>query len=319
MHLFIDTNIFLSFFHFTKDDLGELEKLAALIRGHKVQLWLPEQVVDEFRRNRESKIGEALKGFREQRLNLSFPQICKDYPEYSTLQKLRAEYEKQHAALMQQLEQAVADEALKADELIKELFGLATPVRHTDAIVKAARLRMDLGNPPGKNGSLGDAVNWEALLAAVPNGEGIEFVSDDKDYCSPLDDLKFDAFLCNEWLWAKTSEVYFYRRMSAFLKARFPKITLAQEVEKELAIENLRNSGNFRRTHSVIAELAKFSDFTAAQAEDAVLAASENEQVRLIAGDVDVRQFLQRLQDGYAERISQDARERLEEMVGPAF
>lgn len=319
MHLFIDTNIFLSFFHFSKDDLAELEKLAVLIRGHKVQLWLPEQAVNEFRRNRESKIGESLKGLREQRLNLSFPQICKDYPEYSTLQALRTEFEKQHAAMMQQLEKAVADEALKADELIKELFSLATVVEHTDAIVKAARLRMDLGNPPGKKGSLGDAVNWETLLAAVPNNEGIEFVSDDKDFCSPLDDQKFDAFLWAEWQETKSGEVCFYRRMSPFLKARFPYITLAQEVEKELAIEDLRKSGNFRRTHSVIARLAKFSDFTAAQAEDIVIAASQNDQVRLIADDIDVREFLQRIQAEYGGKLSPEAWNRLYDMVGPPF
>ena len=52
MNLFIDTNIFLSFFHFTKDDLEEIRKLEVLIDKKEVVLWLPEQVQDEFHRNR---------------------------------------------------------------------------------------------------------------------------------------------------------------------------------------------------------------------------------------------------------------------------
>ncbi len=48
MNIFIDTNIFLSFFHFSSDDLEELKKLAVFLRRGKVRLWLPEQVVRNF-------------------------------------------------------------------------------------------------------------------------------------------------------------------------------------------------------------------------------------------------------------------------------
>jgi hypothetical protein len=42
MHLFIDTNILLSFYHFANDDLEELEKLIVLVKEKKVMLYIPQ-------------------------------------------------------------------------------------------------------------------------------------------------------------------------------------------------------------------------------------------------------------------------------------
>jgi hypothetical protein len=44
MRLFIDTNIFLSFFHYSSESLEELHKLGALMRTKEVTLYLPGQV-----------------------------------------------------------------------------------------------------------------------------------------------------------------------------------------------------------------------------------------------------------------------------------
>lgn len=82
MNLFIDTNVFLSFFHLSNDDLEEIHKLAVLIDKGDVTLWLTEQVKNEFKRNRESKISDAVKKLKEQKSKPQFPQICKDYEEY---------------------------------------------------------------------------------------------------------------------------------------------------------------------------------------------------------------------------------------------
>ena len=61
MNLFIDTNIFLSFYHLSSADLEELRKLVVLIDQGRLKLYLPSQVVDEFRRNRDNKIADAIK------------------------------------------------------------------------------------------------------------------------------------------------------------------------------------------------------------------------------------------------------------------
>jgi hypothetical protein len=199
VHLFLDTNILLSFFHYAGDDLEELKKLIVLLEKGKVHLYVPRQVLSEFSRNREIKIADALKKLKEQRLNLQFPQISKDYGEYITLRKLQKDYETQHAALLQKLDSAIDDHSLKADVIIAQLFKLAIPIDCGDALIQKARTRFDLGSPPGKAGSLGDALNWEALMAGVPETVALHFISDDKDYCSALDEDSFNGFLSEEW------------------------------------------------------------------------------------------------------------------------
>ncbi len=66
MNIFIDTNIFLSFYNLTSDELEELKKLVVLLRKKKVVLLLPEQVIHEFRRNRAKKISEAISKLQSQ-------------------------------------------------------------------------------------------------------------------------------------------------------------------------------------------------------------------------------------------------------------
>jgi len=60
LDLYLDTNILLSFYGLSSDDLEELRKLAALLRTGSVRLHLPQQTKEEFIRNRPGKIAEAL-------------------------------------------------------------------------------------------------------------------------------------------------------------------------------------------------------------------------------------------------------------------
>ncbi|OFW41241.1 MAG: hypothetical protein A3J28_00245 [Acidobacteria bacterium RIFCSPLOWO2_12_FULL_60_22] len=306
MNLFIDTNIFLSFYHLTSDDLEELRKLTVLLREKKVKLYLPDQVVREFKRNREGKIRDGLNKLREQRLNLQFPQICKDYEDYKLLRRLQKEYETAHSTLLAKLEEDIANENLKADHVIKELFEIAVPVKCDEEILSRARRRTDLGDPPGKRGSLGDAVNWEAILAAVPRGEDCHFVTDDKDYASPLDDSTFNAFLWDEWREQKVSDLRYQTLLSSFFKQHFPDIRLASELEKDLVIRDFTGSGSFQVTHAMIAKLRDFGDFTAAQANEIVRAALENNQIYWIIWDADVWNFLRAIVARYKDQIDDE-------------
>ena len=163
MKLFIDTNIFLSFYHLTSEDLEELRKLAVLLDQKEVTLYVTDQVRAEFSRNRENKIADAVKRLTDQRLNLQFPQLCKDYAEYNELRELQRSYESAHSSLLEKIGRDVAEQTLKADKTIQELFTKATIIETTDTLVERARLRIQVGNPPGKEGSLGDAISWEAL------------------------------------------------------------------------------------------------------------------------------------------------------------
>ena len=73
MHVFIDTNILLNFFHYTKDELGALSNVFASHEHGSATVYLTDQVHDEFCRNRESKIKDALVQFESTSSLLNFP------------------------------------------------------------------------------------------------------------------------------------------------------------------------------------------------------------------------------------------------------
>lgn len=306
MNIFIDTNIFLSFYHLSSDDLEELDKLVVLVRHETVNLWLPKQVKVEFERNRANKIADSLKRLKEQRLNLQFPQLCKGYDEYEELRRSLSACEKQFTDLVNKVQADIQKGSLKADRTIQELFRIADEIAFETDVVERARMRFDLGNPPGKNGSLGDGINWESLLASVPDGEALFFISDDRDYVSPLDDSLFDPFLLGEWVQQKNSQLFFYRRLSAFFKEKFPDIKLASEFEKEELIKELGRSSNFAKTHIVVSRLSKYADFTASQVNEIVGAALSNRQVYWIMRDEDVMTFFRNLIEGRELQIDPD-------------
>lgn len=315
MNLFIDTNVFLSFYHLSNDDLEEIHKLAVLLDKGDVKLWLPEQVKDEFKRNRENKISDALKKLKEQQKKPQFPQICKDYDEYSEIRDLQKEYGKKLSTLIKKVSDDVKSRSLKADEKILELFEKANVIKTSKELVEIARFRMDVRNPPGKDGSLGDAINWEALLDMVPDDEDLYLVADDKDYYSVLDENTIKDFLSDEWNEKKNSQVSFYRRLSQFFKEHYPDIKLATELEKELAIKSLVNSGNFASTHSAVAKLAKYAEFNKSQSNELAQVAISNSQINWIICDTDVYDFYKSLIENHGEDIEDELLESLKEEV----
>lgn len=315
MNLFIDTNVLLSFYHLTSDDLEELRKLSVLIDKGKIKLILPRQVVNEFRRNRENKIADALKRFRDQNIKLQFPQICKDYPEYKDLREQQSKYGKSHSALMKKLTEDIEQHQLKADAINSELFEKAKIIEYEKEIIDSAKLRMDLGNPPGKNKSLGDAINWETALKHVDDLDDIHFVADDKDYYSALDDNTFNEFLLTEWKEKKNSHLYCYRRLSTFFKEHFPEIKLASEIEKDLLIKEFARSSNFASTHIAVSKLSKYSDFTVAQVDEILEATVSNSQIRWIITDIDVKEFISAVIKGKEGKLNEENLKEISELL----
>lgn len=316
MKVFIDTNVFLSFYHLSSDDLEELKKLAVLLDQKKVELFLPQQVVDEFRRNREVKIADALKRFREEKLNDLFPQICKEYEEYSLMRQAIAAYKEQKSKLLEKLTAEIASKTLKADKTILELFGKARTIEVTADILAKARWRMFVGNPPGKNNSNGDAINWESLLQDAPDGQDLFFITDDGDYASPVEDLEFLPFLQTEWTERKKANIRYFNRLSAFFRSQFPDIRLASELEKELLIRSLAASPNFATSRKLLQQLVEYADFTATQINDIVQATISNNQIYWIAGDEDINEFLRKLIHGRERKIEASALKQFKEILG---
>jgi hypothetical protein len=232
-----------------------------------------------------------MKKLQEARFKIAFPAFVKDYPEYDELRILLDKAGKKHAELVETVTEDAIAGGLRADELVADLFEKATVIAVSDEIYLDALARVRRGNPPGKENSLGDAINWECLLATIDNGTEFHFVSEDKDFRSQLSPPEFNEFLEDEWEERKKSGINFYTKISDFFKTNFPNIKIASEVERDLLIEELRNSGSFATTHLVVAKLLKHTDFSPLQIEELVQIARSNNQVEWIIGDPDVHSF----------------------------
>ena len=193
--LFIDTNVLLSFYHLTSEDIEELKKLVALVEKKEIDLIVPKQIEHEFWRNRGAKIVDAMKKLREAKFNASFPAFSKDYEEYNEIRNLLKKADQLHAALVDKIAGDAKNMSLKADEIVTGLFEKATKPLVKQEHYLSAVMRARLGNPPGKNETVGDALNWETLLITVPDGTALYLVSEDKDYRSHLSEGVFNEFL----------------------------------------------------------------------------------------------------------------------------
>lgn len=292
MRLFIDATVFLSFYEYTNETLTELNKLCVLIESKRIELLLPQQVVDETWRRRSGVLSSSFAQFKE-RVQLPFPSYCRNQGRYTSVQAALDNLRDSHRQMIDDVREAISRDELGADRLLKQLFGLANQLERTPQLMAAARERVELGNPPGKRGSIGDAVNWEALMAAVPRREPLFFISGDSDFASPLSKELPNEFLRHEWTQRKESELHFYTTLSRFFESheQFKGIDLERESEKARLIQELARSPNFSMTHALIARLSTFEDFTSEQVAELVEILLTNRQVHWILEDRDVSQF----------------------------
>ena len=212
-YLFIDTNIYLKFYHFSNDDLEELKKVVALLNNRKIKLFVPKQVKNEFYRNRDSKLADAIKQIKDSKPQMNLPTFCRAYSHYDEINKYGKNIEKEKGDLLKTLLDDIKNKQLKADNVIEKLFDIAQEIDYTPEIVSRSKFRYDLGNPPGKGNSYGDALNWECLLT-IENSDcfntekyDLYFISDDQDYTSSIDKGVFNNFLSEEWNKQKESKI----------------------------------------------------------------------------------------------------------------
>jgi hypothetical protein len=318
MNLFIDTNIFLDFYHLSGADIAELHKLTGLLESGDLKLFITDQLCDEFQRNRDNKIKDAMNVFNKPKLSITFPAFCKLYPEYIELKAMLEQANTKHSDLYKKAMDDVTAVKLKADAVIEVIFAGATLVVMSEKIYMKALKRFRMGNPPGKKSStIGDEVNWEALLEAVPNGQDLYLVSGDGDYSAAMDSYKFNPFLDKEWSSKKGgSSIIFYKYISDFFKVSHLDIKLASDVKKnEPLIEALAQSGTFATTHLIIEKLNEIAGFSSAQVEQLIQIAQKNTQVAWIMSDLDVLSFYTRLLNEHGNNISIESRKALTQLL----
>lgn len=295
MHVFIDTNILLNFFHFTKDEVDALNDVFASHEHGSATVHLTEQVCDEFRRNRENKIKDALKKFKEAKFAAQLPSFMKGYEEYEAVRKLSGELQQLSKSLMEKVEKDIQDRKLLADQLIKDIFEKSNPVETSADLFAVASMRLAIGNPPGKSNSVGDAINWTVLLNSVPAGEDVHVISEDGDFYSSLNENAPHPFLEEEWEKKKDSKLRVYRTLSAFMSEHFDGVAFSFDRNKEALIDDLAESGSFAQTHQLVAKLEQYSYFSLKEVERILAAAVGNGQFGWIATDYDISDFLNRI------------------------
>ena len=219
----------------------------------------------------------------------------RQYQEHEEIRELLSELKKKQDTIIKKAESDTKNRNLLADNMFKEIFQPSKIFEISPEVFDNASKRLDMGNPPGKKGSMGDAINWEVLLAKVPKGEDIHIISEDKDYYSVFDDQSPHPFLYDEWTETKTSEMYVYRTLSEFIKKHFDSVAFTFDTDKDSLIDQLSESMSFSNTHSIIADLQTYSYFSLDQVRRILSAAVENDQVGRIVWDYDVSDFLNRV------------------------
>jgi predicted nucleic acid-binding protein len=292
MNVFLDTNILLDLYQLSGPDLDELKKLIKLAENRKIKIYITTQIEDEFWRNREGVLQESIKHFKETKAITKIPNIVRSYSEKAIDLKQAADKVNE---LVKEITKIVDQDSksnqLKADSIINELFSKIKPEPFTNDIFLKAKRRKELGNPPGKANSIGDAVNWEWLLTVVPANSTLILLSADGDFESELLNGAPKEFLQREWLATNGGNLELYKNLPDFLRKYFPEIKLSDEIDKATAIERLERSSNFTVTHRAIAKLMQYDDFKDIEVIRILRAYTTNNQISWILGDEDVFSF----------------------------
>ncbi len=139
---------------------------------------------DEPKRNREVRINNALQRFKQTVLPVQLPSFMKGYEEFDEIKKVSDNLQTKSDTILDKVRKDISEYKLLADELINGIFRNSNVIETSKEIYDDARMRMALGNPPGKNKSIGDAVNWVILLEHVPNKKDLHIISEDGDFFS---------------------------------------------------------------------------------------------------------------------------------------
>lgn len=283
MHLFIDTNVLLNFYSFSDDGLHDLDALIAHIGEDGIAVHVPKHVINELERNRESKLRVAASEFQKAPFPDAIPRHMLGTPETDQYLKAVKTAKEARKLLIGNATAHALQRTLNVDVKVAELFTKATHHPEDCATFALAMDRMHKGNPPGKNGSVGDQYNWETLLNNLPD-EDLYIVSQDGDYVSPLSDpdnknmIRPLAFLANEWFERKGgAKLYVYAKIRALL-AHYEKVLMAPVVAPVV------NEGGQAHEHAIEAEPSPPVEGAQLQPEAEVLEDANDQEVALAAG-----------------------------------
>lgn len=331
IHCYIDTNIYLSFFSYTQDDIDQLKKLNEAIKRNQLTIYLPQQTIHEFERNREVRLSTAFKSFKVSEF-AGTPRFANDLDEVAGYNAACAAYKVAYTKLVAKAREKANARELDADKLISQIMKSCVYIPHTVELYNKALERSNLHRPPGKENIVGDRLNWESLLIAVESKSNLNIISTDSDYESRLDGTLPHQALRDEWSAKNGGDLILYGALKPFLDRHFKAIVISAETivpneslddEEEpvtvdviglqiteksrasLQVDVLRSvmrefigSDSFKTTHRTIRFLMpRIPSLEQKEIHDLLEAFENNKQISATADDDDVRIFGERLAD----------------------
>jgi len=245
--IFIDANIFLRFFDSKSSNFKLLLKTIEEVNGN---IFITKQIVDEINRN---KLNVFLKSFNEYIKQYGMNEISlpehlgtianvelKEWNENTTkLQKSSKDQLKKLNTITIKLINSISENQDDVSQTFNRSF--INPKINTDDQLFRARLRKELGNPPGKREDpIGDQLSWEQLLDEVSTIKNLWIISNDTDYILEFDKKCFlNPLLIND-IKSKNSNInlFLFNTLSEGLRSfiAFSTTTDATTTEEPAAI-----------------------------------------------------------------------------------
>jgi len=302
MNLFLDTNIYLNFYHYSDDEIDELKKILVLIEAWKLKLFVTDQLINEFNRNREAKIQDALKIFLEWKFK-NFPNLIKGEVDYDNLVRAKKDYDKYKKNIQKNIKSRILEYSLDVDKIISELFDISKKYTMNEDILMKAKNRYDVWNPPGKGNSYWDAISRELLLSKFPEWEELIFVSNDKDYRSIIDNNKINPFLVQERGKQKETDLIFYPSLWWFFKDKFPNIKLSTDLQRETRIDSFINSLSFSSTRRNLHKLKVIFPIQEGEYIKIIDGMLDNNQIYRVGQDEDIKLLFHQIIDQFFDTL----------------
>ncbi|NNH36935.1 DUF4935 domain-containing protein [Acinetobacter sp. NIPH 2377] len=289
--IFIDANVFLDLYRGKTTQLDVLENFPNLIIEKNYKIYLTDHLVNEVHRNRESVVKDQLNTFEKYKVNNNFSNIIRSLDIYEELKDAANLYNNVVEQGLNEIKDKIQGKALRADKLFKDIIDKSKLITTDEDDRRKARDRFDFGFPPGKDRSYGDALSWNVLLNHDSICErNLYLVTRDGDYLSNLDKKKPNTYLEDEWREKRHGEIKIFESIADLVSQLEKDEVEFKKLRRSELLDELKLSGSFAQTHSLIDELSPLiDDFNENDIRKFLFAYYSNSQVSMIGSDSDLK------------------------------
>jgi len=235
--ILIDTNIFLDVYRSNKDTIDVFEDIEKI----KTKLVLPQQIYDEFLRNRDQILRTLIQDIKNANQNgMHLTPLIQHLAEYESLSDAKRELSQINNTIIQKIKEMISDPT--KDPIFSRFTKLykskeVTTIEKSDTLIKKAHLRKLCGNPPvsQQKDTIGDEIIWESVLEHID--DDLILVTRDGTYEA------HSTFLTEEYRERTGKSLSIFDKMSAALKkvgeAPSDKLVQFEEEQKKYLLNYL--------------------------------------------------------------------------------